>query len=228
MSQRAPQRAGTFLLSVTRPMTAPSLMGKLQALWASSKLQTPRPRETESSKHQTPSTREATSYKPQAQNAFELGVWSLEFEAYFPGASLKLGVWDLEFSLCSLAPSLLVIHETNDHPTHRTFGVANRLARSQTVGRDHHGFMQGGAVGIDGDLREALGLAAGVDGLANEQSPPRQAGVLASGSQVAFNAGEQHLGYLVARWKMGYGIWELPSSISHLPSSISHLPSSIS
>src|SRR5260370_10340807 len=96
------------------------------------------------------------------------------------------------FSFLPLAPSLLVIHETDDHPTHRTFGVANRLARSQTVGRDHHGFMQGCAVGIDGDLRDALGLAAGVDGLANEQSPPRQAGVLASGSQVAFNAGQPH------------------------------------
>src|SRR6266700_2593078 len=100
-------------------------------------------------------------------------------------------------SFLTLAPSLLVIHETNDHPTPRTFWVANRLARSQSVGRDHHGFMQGCAVGIDGDLREALGLAADADGLANEQSPPRQAGVLSSGSQVAFNAGQQHFGYLV-------------------------------
>ena len=49
--------------------------------------------------------------------------------------------------------------------------------------------MHAGAVRVNGNLRHALRLARLVDRLADDQPPALEAGMLAGGGQIAFNAG---------------------------------------
>jgi len=49
--------------------------------------------------------------------------------------------------------------------------------------------MQSRAVRVDRYLRRAFGLARSIDRLANDQAPPREARMLASGDNIAFDAG---------------------------------------
>src|SRR5262245_15846185 len=132
MSQRAPSKAVTVLLKVTRPMTLPSLMKK---------------------KRQIPGSKLQRSSTVQAQPSRSLRLpprlWELEL-----GASLEFGIWSLDVS-CHFR----LIHHTNDHPAHRAFRILNRITRRRAIGRNHHSLVHACTVGIDGDLRCAFGLA---------------------------------------------------------------------
>src|SRR5438067_8653148 len=99
MSHRAPRSSATVLFRVTRPMTVPNLMAKVQI---------PKTKFQKNSKSPSPNTRKPTSalYNPRDPKPQAL---SLDF-----GIFLDFGFWDLSFSW-------LLIHNPDDHPAHGTF-----------------------------------------------------------------------------------------------------------
>src|SRR4029453_10697664 len=107
MSQRAPSKAGTALLKVTRPMTLPSLIME---------------------KPQIPSSKLRRSSPSQAQRFYGVCM-SLRLCKFPLGASFEFGTWCLELSFL-----FLFIYDANDHPTHGTFGIVNRITRSSAIG----------------------------------------------------------------------------------------------
>jgi len=52
--------------------------------------------------------------------------------------------------------------------------------------------MHAGAMGIDGDLGNSLRIPVFANGLANYEAPALEAWMLASRSEIAFNASEEH------------------------------------
>src|SRR5690349_20053741 len=125
MSHRAPMSAGTVLLSVTRPMTVPSLM------------------------------------------TLDLGLWTLDSYRH---------------------PRFFFVHNSCDHPSHRTLFVADLLSRCESVRRNDHAMMHPCAMRIKRHLRRAFRIASVIDRLPNNKPPPLEAWMLSSGDYVAFNS----------------------------------------
>src|SRR5439155_8894358 len=83
----------------------------------------------------------------------------------------------------------VLVHDTSDHPTRGTFVIADDFASGQAIRGNHHPLMHAGAVRVNRDLRRAFGLTRSTDRLANDQPPPSEAWMLASGDNIAFDAG---------------------------------------
>src|SRR6185503_663796 len=69
----------------------------------------------------------------------------------------------------------LFVDHSQHKPARGTFGVADGVAGGRTIAGDDHALMQAGAMGVDGHLGDALGLARRVDRLTDHQAPTFQA-----------------------------------------------------
>ena len=83
----------------------------------------------------------------------------------------------------------MFINDANDHPADGTFVVLHGFASGHAIGRNDHTLVHRGAVGVNGDLRNAFRRASMVNGLTNDQAPALKTRVLAGGGEIAFNAG---------------------------------------
>jgi hypothetical protein len=84
---------------------------------------------------------------------------------------------------------LSFVHDSGDHPTDRTFTVADGFACRHTVGRNDDSLVHARAVRVDGDLRHTFGLARSTDRLANDEPPALQAWMLTGSDHVPFDTG---------------------------------------
>jgi hypothetical protein len=87
----------------------------------------------------------------------------------------------------------MFIYDANDHPAGGTFGVFDRGPGGRTVGGNNDVLVHTRAMGVNRNLRRALGPACAIDRLANDQAPTLEAGMLSSRHQIAFNAGQEHV-----------------------------------
>ena len=67
------------------------------------------------------------------------------------------------------------------------FGLSGQLSAAPLAA-----LMHAGAVGVDGDLGSAFREAVGTDGLAEDQPPAHEAGMLAGSDYVAFDSCQEH------------------------------------
>src|SRR5437867_2613885 len=216
MSQRAPIRAGTVLLSVTRPMTAPSFIRR--------KVQSPNVeirKKSEFRNLKSGAPRVATVVQTRAlggarggrsgepkrppsprpsppgegvtfatrRRARATGFQPCQESRACPRPS-SFGIpSELGIRISALSYRVFLVHHTDDHPADRAFFVAHRGARGRAVRGNDDALMHSGALGIDSHLGRAFGVARRVDRLANEEPPALQAGMLTGGDDVAFDAG---------------------------------------
>src|SRR6266849_4857631 len=123
------------------------------------------------------------------------GMTKLDFQSSTTDSGVRasnfglLSTFDIRHSDFSYWHSrFFLIHNPDDEPANGTFVISYRFSGGEAVGRNQHPLVHGGAVGVNGHLRDAFRSACAVDGLADDQAPARKAWVLAGSGEIAFDA----------------------------------------